>query len=59
MLVFKVYALFNEGMSQDVYFSGKKKIQVKSYVQDLKSHSIYLPRKGRILQSVFWRAACN
>lgn len=58
MFVFKAYTLFNEGMSQDVYFSEKKN-QVKSYVQDLKSHSIYLPRKGRILQSVFWRAACN
>lgn len=57
MFVFKAYTSLNEGMSQDVYFSEKN--QVKSYVQDLKSHSIYLPRKGRILQSVFWRAACN
>lgn len=57
MFVFKAYTLFSEGMSQDVYFSEKN--QVESYVQDLKSHSLYLPRKGRILQSVFWRAACN
>lgn len=40
MFVFKAYTLFNEGMSQVVYFSEKKN-QVKSYVQDLKSHSIY------------------
>lgn len=54
MLVFKVYTLFNEEMSQDTYFSDK--IQVKSCVQDLKSHSIYswtLTCKRRILQPVF------
>lgn len=39
MFVFKAHTLFNEGMSQVVYFSEKKN-QVKSYVQDLKSHSI-------------------
>lgn len=29
MLAFQVYTLFNEGMSQDVYFSGKKKSRSK------------------------------
>lgn len=39
MFAFKAYILFNEGMSQVVYFSEKN--QVKSYVPDLKFHSIY------------------